>query len=172
MEPSFILFKSLKEIYDNILQYDKPCLGEFANESVESNINEFSPSLKFIGSIKNCPIIYELGKHLEIIVNNDHTLNSKFEGEISNWLYDKINKNEINYILGNYLGTRDSSNKKIGLDRLLSSTYLDLDCNSLGLYIPRKELLRRNVYNWFVYLDTNNVLKSNTNIGKYLLINN
>ena len=54
----------------------------------------------------------------------------------------------------------------------MGSTYLDLNINAYGLYIPHKDLLKRTAYNWFVYLNTKEVLESNTNVGKYLLISN
>ena len=55
MEPSFILFKTLRPIYEKIISSEKPCVGEFRNETVDSHIMNFSPSLKFMGCIKNCP---------------------------------------------------------------------------------------------------------------------
>jgi len=172
MEPSFILFKTLRPIYDKILSTGKPCVGEFPNDTVDSHIMNYSPSLKFVGCKKNCPKIYELGKHLEILVNSDNTYSSKLEGQITNWLYNKAESDEINYIDGKFLGTRDSKNKNIDLASLMGTTYLDLNTNAYGLYIPSKDLLKRRAYNWFVYLDTKEVLESNTNIGKYLLISN
>ena len=66
----------------------------------------------------------------------------------------------------------DSKNKIIDLESLMGSTYLDLNTNAYSLYIPRKDLLKRTAYNWFVYLNTKEVLESNTNVGKYLLISN
>jgi hypothetical protein len=172
MEPSYILFKTLKPIYEKIISTGKPSVGEFVNESVDSHIMNFGPSLKFVGCVKNCPKIHELGKHLEIMVNKDHTFSSKLEGQLSNWLYNKSESGEINYIDGKFLGTRDSKNKTIDLGSLLGSSYLDMNTNAYGLYIPRKDLLKRTAYNWFVYLNTQEVLESNTNIGKYLLISN
>ena len=172
MEPSFILFKSLKPIYDKILSTSKPCVGEFKNDSVNNHIMNFSPSLKFIGCVKSCPKIYELEKHLEILVNGDSTYSSKLEGQITNWLYNKAENGEMNYIDGKFLGTRDSKNNTIDLNNLLGSTYLDLNINTYGLYIPHKELLKRTAYNWFIYLNSKEILESNTNVGKYLLISN
>ncbi len=172
MEPSFILFKTLKPIYEKIMTSGKPCVSEFPNETVDSHIMNFSPSLKFMGCVKNCPKIYELGKHLEILVNSDNTNSLKLEGQVTNWLYNKAENGEINYIDGKFLGTRDSKNKKIDLSSLMGSSYLDLNINAYGLYIPHKELLKRTAYNWFLYLNTKEILESNTNVGKYLLISN
>ena len=39
-------------------------------------------------------------------------------------------------------------------------------------FLPKDDLLKRNAFNWFVYLNSQQVLESNTNIGKYLLLSN
>lgn len=171
LEPSFIMFKSLKTIYDNVIN-DKPFVGEFINDSVNSNIMNFYPSLKFIGCKQYCNCMNELKQHIEIIVSNDYTNGSYLEGQINNWLYRQCKENKFNYINGKYLGTRKNDNRKIDLSELISSCYLDIYDEAYCLYIPRKELFRRKVYNWFIYLNIHDVLKSNTNIGKYLLISN
>ena len=55
---------------------------------------------------------------------------------------------------------------------LVGNSNLELDDETYALYIPKDDLLKRNAYNWFVSLNTKEVLESNTNIGKYLLISN
>jgi len=172
IEPTFILFKSLKPVYEKVLSSGKMCVAEFLNNSSDSHIINFMPSTKFIGCIKNCPKMHEFGKHLEILVNLDYTNEININDLINKWLYDQTQKEEIDYIDGKYIGTKDSENKLIDLDRLIGSNYLDLNVNSYGLYIPGDKLLKRCTYNWFVYLNSKEVLESNTNIGKYLLISN
>tara|TARA_B110001452_G_C15238339_1_gene428763 strand:- start:2623 stop:3621 length:999 start_codon:yes stop_codon:yes gene_type:complete len=172
IENSFILFKSLKPIYDKILETNKMCVAEFSNNSSNSHIMNFMPSTKFIGCVKNCQKMHEFGKHLEILVNQDFTNETIITDLINKWLYSSTQNEEINYIDGTFIGTKDSDNKMIGLDRLLGSSYLDLNINSYGLYIPREELLKRHTYNWFVHLNVQNILESNTNIAKYLLLSN
>ena len=77
-----------------------------------------------------------------------------------------------NYIDGKFIGTKDMKNKPIEFDRLMSSTYLELNDNAYSLYIPQNDMLIRKNYNWFVRLNTKEVLESKTNIGKYLLLSN
>lgn len=170
IEPSFIMFKSLKPLYDNIEKDNKPIIGEFLNASTNSHIMNFTPCLKFIGCKQYCPTIEKLVNHLETIAVKDYTNGSYLEGQISNWLYTKCKEQEFNYLNGKYLGTRDITNKKIILEDLMSDKYLDLCDYVYCLYIPKNDLLKRHIYNWFVYLNTKDVLTSNTNIGKYLLI--
>ena len=172
MEPSFIAFKSLAPIYNMIKESNTPCVGEFANDSANNHIMSFGPSLKFVGCLKNCEKINSLEKHLAILLNNDNTNESKIEGQITNYLYKLVSNGSMNMLDGKYLGTKDSNNKNIDISRLIGCCYLDLHEDAYGLYIPHKDLLKRKAYNWFVYLNVNEILKSNTNVGKYLLISN
>lgn len=172
IEPSFILFKSLKPIYEKILNEDKMCVGEFPNKSINSHIMNFMPSTKFIGCKKNCNKVKEFSKHLEILVNQDYTNEINLEDLINKWLLSNTQNNEIDYIDGKFIGTKDVDGKIIELDRLLGSTYLELNLSTYGLYIPQDDLLKRKNYNWFIYLTPPEILESNTNIGKYLLLSN
>lgn len=172
IEPSFILFKSLQPIYEKILSDNKMTVAEFPNNSINSYVMNCMPSTKFIGCVKNDKIMYEFGKHLEILVNQDYTNEINLEDLINKWLLSHTQNNDINFIDGRFIGTKDNNSKIIDLDRLLGSTYIDLNVNTYGLYIPKDDLIKRQAYNWFVYLDTKQVLESNTNIGKYLLLSN
>ena len=59
----------------------------------------------------------------------------------------------------------------INIEELVGSSFVDLCPNSLGLYIPWNELINRVNLQWFVRLSPEQVLKSNTFIGKKLLVN-
>ena len=54
IENSFILFKSLDKIYENVLTNNKMVTAEFKNTSSNSHIMHFMPSTKFIGCVKEC----------------------------------------------------------------------------------------------------------------------
>ena len=172
MEPSFILFKSLKPIYSKVLNSNKMCVSEFANSSKDSHTMKCMPNMKFIACVKNCPLIHKFENHLEILLSNDYSNEINIEDQINKWLLLKIQSKEIDYIDGKYMGTKDVNNKLIALEELLGSSFLELNENTYGLYIPKDELLKRNSLNWFVYLNSKEVLESNTNAGKYLLLSN
>lgn len=172
IESSFILFKSLKPIYDKVLKTNKMCVAEFPNRSSNSHSIKFMPSMSFMGCVKNCPLMHEFCNHLEILISQDYTNQINVEDLINKWLFNNTQNNNINYIDGIYIGTKTSNNKSIDLEQLLGCSYLDIHEKSYGLYIPKDELLKRNAYNWFVYLNSQQVLQSNTNLGKYLLFSN
>ncbi len=86
------------------------------------------------------------------------------------WCKDMINRNMVYFISSKELGVQDENNNVINIDRLMSDRYIQLCNSAIGLYIPADELLKRTAYNWFVYLTMENVLTSNTLVGKYLLL--
>jgi hypothetical protein len=172
IEPSFILFKSLEGLYNKVIQSQKMSVAEFLNKSSDSHIMHLMPSTSLMACVKNCPVMDEFRNYLEILISKDYTNESSIEGSMSKWLFNKTQNNEINYIDGKFIGTKDEKNKPIELDRLLGSTYLELHDKAYGLYIPQNDLLKRTNYNWFVKLNSEQVLSSNTIIGKYLLLSN
>ena len=50
----------------------------------------------------------------------------------------------------------------------MSEDYLDLDKDAYGIYIPAEEVLARPKYQWLAYLSSEEVLKTNAVIIKYL----
>ena len=128
--------------------------------------------MKFIACVKNCPTLHEFENHLQILLSNDYTNEINIEDQINKWLFMKTQNNEIDYIDGKYIGTKDVNNNLICLEELLGSTFIELNEQTYSLYIPKDELLKRNSLNWFAYLSSQEVLESNTNIGKYLLLSN
>lgn len=172
LENSFIMFRSIKDIYNNVEKTGKMVVAEFKSNASNNYTLSFQPCLKFIGCIKNCEEMYEIIKEQEILNSKDLTNNSIFEGKISNLLFEKVNNNYINYIDGKFIGTRDIDNREITLDILCGSSFMELDNSAYCLYIPRDDIEKRTNYNWFLKLSIDEVLNSNTNIGKYLLISN
>ena len=172
IENSFILFKSLDKIYENVLSNNKMVTAEFKNTSSNSHIMHFMPSTKFIGCVKECKKMKEFTNHLEILYSSDYSNSANIEDLVNKWLLMKSQNNEIDLIDGQYIGTKNINNKLINLEDIMCSTFLELNNKCYGLYVPSDELLKRNKYNWFCKLNSKEVLEANTNLSKYLLLTN
>ena len=81
------------------------------------------------------------------------------------WL---ANKPDITSIPAEVIGVKDNDGNVMTIDRLMSEKPVRLSSSNIGVYIPADELVKRNLYNWFVYLDKDDVLNANTLISKYL----
>jgi hypothetical protein len=109
---------------------------------------------------------------MEKINSTDFTEESKFTGGSERWFYEKIQHKQINMIPATALGVKDSRGKPITLEQLMSDSYIDINRDAVGLYVPEQEILKRTTYQWFARLSTEQVLDSDTLIGKYLLLSN
>ena len=172
IENSFILFKSLDKIYENVLNNNKMVTAEFKNTSSNSHIMHFMPSTKFIGCAKECKKMKEFMNHLEILYSSDSSNSATIEDLVNKWLLMNSQNNEIDLIDGQYIGTKNINNKLITLEDIMCSTFLELNNKCYGLYVPSDELLKRNKYNWFCKLNSREVLEANTNLSKYLILTN
>ena len=170
LEPNTIMFRSLITLYNKIESTNKIVTGEFKNNSIDYFEKNLMPSIKFLGSNKNNETIIQLENYIISSISKDYTKEIDATNLINKWLYQKIIMNKIDYINGQYLGTKDNYNRIIDLEDLLSDKYLDLHNKTYFLYIPDEELSKRNKYNWFIYLNKKEILDSRTNIGKYLKI--
>ena len=58
----------------------------------------------------------------------------------------------------------------VDISELFQSNEIDYCGELYGIYIPYKELLQKTKYQWFLNLNVNQVLQSNTIIAKYMLV--
>ena len=170
IEPSFIMLKSLDKIYKKVLNTKKICVGEFPNNSINSHAIKTMPSTNFIGCIKNCPKMKEFDNYLAILFTNDYSDEINIEDQINKWLFNETQSNNINYIDGKYIGTKDNKNNVLQLEELLGTSRLDINEKAYCIYIPRNDILKRNSYSYYASLNNKEVLEANVNISKYLLL--
>ena len=178
MENSFICFNSIKEQYDIVETTGQPMVGEFLFNQYSENTEDFMPSMKFIGGVKECPVIGELLEFLKIRrlgQNLDFaSAEAEFNGTLDKHLLFFTQTGKIRLVDGLILGTKcvnpqNPQNQQIDLEDILTSTDLELSSKALLFYIPRNEILERSRYNWVVRMSPTQILESNTNLGKYLL---
>ena len=171
LENSFICMNSLRPLQEKIENSGRPIVGEFVNRANSNSLEVFSPSIKLIGCARECPVMATFIEYLEATNKNDFTMAQNFEGSTENWLTNKINKGEIEYILGEIIGTR-LNNRPVLIDDLLIQTDLrdKLEGLTLMVYIDRDELLARTRYNWFLRLSPEQVLNSRTTLAELFLI--
>jgi|TARA_B110000114_G_C15097221_1_gene402315 hypothetical protein len=169
---SFVCLKSLKTLYDTGCQATGMFVTEVINRNITATVNEFTASIDFCGCKKGNKTIKELVNFIERIISNDTTAEIKFTGDFSRWCMSRVLKKQMQLIDGTYTGTKTSSNHPILIENLLSSEFIELNKLAYGIYIMHDELKKRSRYNWFLKLSQQEVLESNTIIGKYILITN
>ena len=169
---SFICFKSLKPLYDAACDSNKIIVGKSRNLVSNNKLHMNTIAYPYIMGCKAGNIIMqEFSNYLSILNSNDFTSEQDFVGNVNIWLEENISYNSVIPICGKLLGIEKKDDSLIYPEELLESGFLELDNNSYGLYIPWDHLIHRINLEWFVRLSPEEVLNSNTIIGKYILIN-
>ena len=132
---------------------------------------EYIADVQFMGAPPNSPEMGALVEFMTNLTETDKTAQADFLGTIGQW----CDANErITKISAAVIGacTGSARSKPIMLEDLMSNQYLSLSPHAYGIYIPSAEILSRTKYAWFANLSKEQVLESNTIIGKYLMIAN
>ena len=168
---SFRCFQNLAPLYSSLTAGDKMFVGEMVARTDVSDKVNFFPNTAFMGCARGCTMMANYIHSLEITASSDFTAESHFLGTNGRWCYEKINRGEMNLLPADMLGIKDTNGKPVTLEILMSNQFLSLSERVQGLYIPADEILKRTAYQWFARLSAKQALKTNTTIGKYLLIN-
>ena len=170
--PSFICFDSLLNTYKDGLKHNKPFVGEFVNNSISADQYPLFPQPYLFGCIQGCKQMNNFIDILTVMNSTNFTQSDDFSGTIGSWLQSQLLNGNFNLICGSILGTKTKTNKPVTIELLLNNTFFELYNNAKGLYLPENELTNRTKYQWFINLSPEEVLKSETMIGKYLLASN
>ena len=178
MENSFVCMRSIKPQYDLVESSGKPMIGEFAFTKYSDSMEDFMPSMRFIGCVKECPIIGELIEYMTVYRSDGLEFSSaeqEFGGGLEKHLFFLAQTGKMRLVDGYILGTKsrnisdNSTDDKIDIEDILTASHdLRLSPDALMFYIPREEILERNKYNWVVRMSPDQISESNTNLGKYL----
>lgn len=166
-----VVLKDLKPLYDSKITENGMFVGEFVNKSVTNTHTRFFPSHKFMGCEKNNESMKELLESLEINVSKDNTNRPKFVGLTDKHIYKLVTEGKCSLICGKALGSKNKHDNVVLLDHLLSDSPLELcSCSLYCICLSEEELLKRSKFGWFLRASHKQVLESNTQISKLILL--
>ncbi len=169
---SFVCMNDLIGLYNMGTSQDKLFSCEMVNRKITSTEMDFYPSIRFMGTFKENPVVEEMIEFMQRTISTDFTDENAFLGGFSRWINKRIERNQINLINGKLIGTKTMEDTPIILDNLLSQDYIEIYLNTYGIYIPEDEVLKRVNYEWFARMSPKQVLESKFIIAKYLLLAN
>ena len=169
---SFVCNRDLISLYYQGTENVTPFLCEFVNRNITSTYYDFFPSIEFMGTNRENPVIGDLIEFIQVTISRDYTDEVNFLGEFDIWCDKKIKENKIRLIDGTLIGTKTTDNQQILVDHLLSGNYIKINKKTYGIYIPQNELMSRHHYNWFLRMSPQQVLEGNMIISKYILLAN
>ena len=167
---SFVCLRNLKDMFYRTTGNGKCVAAVLPVKSFSGSGQEMSPSLKFLGCEKHCQGMGRICRHLELLCSKSSWSALDFVRDAAEMLSNAARTGHLNLIEPEFTGVRDKHGRQIYLSRLMSDSTIYLHERSLGLYVPRNELVARLEYGWFCRMDAGQVMESKTNIGKYLLV--
>jgi hypothetical protein len=166
--PSFLCLKSLKPVYDLGLTSTEVFMVE--NKTHYRSSYKFAPDPEFMGCVKQSPIMYRIIQYTEGLNSVDYTSQQDFVGQMQEQFRQMIKEGLITPINSKHIGVQKQNKEPVDISELFQSNEIDYCGELYGIYIPYKELLQKTKYQWFLRLNVNQVLQSNTIIAKYMLI--
>ena len=170
--PSFLCLRNLDELFHNSLTSNVDMfVCEEVNNSSLSN-SEYVTGISVMGCKQNSSSMKELEIVYSQAIRKDFTMNLELSGEISNICDKLIKHGNVSRVNSELLGIRSRDEKRIGVEELLGNSHLDISTHAYGILIPSNDILKRTAYQWFARMSGEQVLSSNTIIGKYILVAN
>ena len=166
---SLILKKPLINMFNSGVSKTGMFSVEYYNKTNTSDYTELFPSARFMGCKKNNKAMRELSIYIEKLTSIDNTNESDFLGQINRYLFKLSQEHKVNIVNGSIIGVRNAHGCVIRLDDLFEEERPNFGENMIGIYIDKDELLKRKKYSWFVNMRRDEILKSNSFIGKYVL---
>ena len=131
----------------------------------------FLPNPFFMGAKKNDPVILEIIEYLRIRDSRiPFSGESMILGSYSQLCLTKVLEGKMFLIDGEMIGTKTVIDKKpVLIEDLIGEDYINIRPDSYGVYIPEEELLKRNKYQWFTVMSTEEILQSRMALSKYFV---
>ena len=131
---------------------------------------KYAPDLDFIGCSKQSNLMERIIQYMEILNSKDYTSQQDFIGQIQEQFRRMIEENMVKPINSKHIGVQKKNKEPVDISELFRSNEIDFSDQMYGIYIPYKELLLRTKFQWFLKLNVQEVLTSNTIIAKYMLM--
>ena len=171
MPNTTVVLKDLIDLYKSKTQSTDMFVGEFVNRNITSTYSRFFPTHKFMGCKKESKAMKEYLQYLEITISTDNSHALQIEGKLDKFLYNLVKQKKCDLICGKSLGVKNKDDEVILVDHWLQKSPVKIcTCSLYCICLPGLEILNRNKYGWFVRLNKQQLLESNTDIAKYLLI--
>ena len=169
---SFVCMQDLIGLYNMGTVQNKVFCCEMVNRKITATDLDFYPSIQFMGTRKENPVIEEMIEFMQRTISTDFTDENAFLGGFSRWMNKRIERDQVNLIDGKFIGIKTMDDIPIIIDNLLSNDYIEIYPKTYGIYIPADEVLKRTNYGWFARMSPKQILESKFIIAKYLLLAN
>jgi hypothetical protein len=131
------------------------------NEGMDNSMLDFIVSSKILVCKKGCPKMKSYIEYLKIL---------DYSEELFSFKSNEYLKENAFIIDAEYIGGRDTMDKMVTIDRLLSDEHIPLSTKSFGLYLNLEQILIRSKFQWFLRMSPQQIHHSKTrlSIARYI----
>ena len=166
-----LVMKDMIDLYNSKLKTSDMFVGETVNRNLTSTYSRFFPTHNFMGCKKMSNSMKEYMKHVQILTSTDHTSASNIEGELDKFLLSLVKQSKCNLVCGKSLGVKDKEDMVILVDHWLQESPVKIcRCSLSCICLPSLEVMKRTKYGWFTRLNKQQLLESNMDISKYIIL--
>lgn len=166
-----LVMKDMIDLYKSKLKTCDMFVGEMVNRNLTSTYSRFFPTHKFMGCKKMSNSMKNYMTQVQITTSMDHSSASNIEGELDKYLLSLVKQNKCNLVCGKSLGVKDKEDMVILVDHWLQESPVKICMCSLScICLPSLEILKRAKYGWFTRLNKQQLLESNMDISKYIIL--
>lgn len=176
---SFVCVRNLMPLYLEGIRDNRPFVLEKRNQHSQIVNKEtgskrvMTADISFMGTLKQSPVIGDLIAFLK----DRKTVGTRsnefaFFDYISEWCNEQVFLEKMNLLDGKYAGIKSRVGRPILMEDILAESEDGLDIcphAAFGVYIPGKEILLRNKYQWFSVMNMEELLNTNLNIVPYMV---
>ena len=158
---STVVLQNLLETYNNGIKENGFFVGNVKqNKNVLQNKTCY-PNKYLLGCVKNNKEVKNYINFLEVMISKDYTSENEFNMEIEKFLSNKIKFRKVNALCSEIFGSSNSNGKIITIENLMSDKVIEYSSKTKCIVIPKKELMKRRQYGWFLKLSQREIIESN-----------
>lgn len=163
---SFLCGQGLRDVYESCISLDKILVGQLPCRSPNDSWATTALSLGFFGSRAGSRHLKRVVQELETKLGANPTDSPEFEGLVPAILDSVADDGGVTVVEGEFLGVREGSGRFIPASSLLSDEPIEFHQKCLGVYVPMDSILSSVSEGWFLAMDKEQILASETNIGR------
>lgn len=167
---SFLCFKDLIHLYDIGTSGQTMFICENIDNNITSTSYLYYPDIRFMGAVKETPIVQECINFMERTISHDYTAQAEFLGEFDRWCNARINAKTLRLIPGTEIGIKTVTQEPVTIERLLGDDYIQFYPNMYGIWVPDKAILKRVSYGWFTRMNAEQIFESNFVLAKCITL--
>jgi len=170
--PSFLCLRNLDELYSQSISNKSDMFVCEERNRTSLDATDYVTGVSVMGCRPNSEAMRELESFYDNAIVKDHTRDIDMSNKLGTMCNNLIRIGKATRVNAELLGMRDRAGKKVDVEDLMGNSFIEFTSHAYGILLPANEILTRTAYQWFVRLSAEQVLTSNTIIGKYILVAN